>query len=623
VGVAAYGLRMKNFFTSFFATLTGLIVFFFGGAFVCFLFFAAIAAMSEKPVQVTKGSYLVLDLSANIQETPEQMEGFEQFLDAFGGDGVKQLQLRAVTRALQAAANDPDIAGIYLRGQLMPNGYGSGFAALRELRGAIEAFKASGKPVKAYMTFGTTRDYYVASAASELTLDPYGAIFMPGLASQPMFFAGAFEKFGIGVQVTRVGKYKSAVEPYTRKDMSPENRAQTQKLLDDVWGELVVGIEQSRKLPPGSLQQTVDAEGIIRPEVAQKLKLVDRVAYYDVVMADLKAATGRKGEKEAFKQVAMKDYAKLVSGDGLVAKRQDAGKIEIGGSGKGRIAIVYAEGEIVDGSGNDQNYVWGQKVARQIRQLRQDSGVKAIVLRVNSPGGSASASEAIQRELRLAQKEKPVVVSMGTVAASGGYWISTYSDRIFAEPNTITGSIGVFGMFLNFQGLANDKIGLTFDTVKTGKFADALTATRPKTPEELAVFQHMVDWIYDEFVGKVAESRKLDKATVQEIAQGRVWSGSEAKKLGLVDELGGLADAIKYAAEKAQLGDKFSVSEYPRKKQFAEALSEAFEGKRHDYTSAGPVGVFVQNAMSQLKSLEHFNDPQGVYALLPFELSLK
>ncbi|HET7536166.1 MAG TPA: signal peptide peptidase SppA [Candidatus Didemnitutus sp.] len=616
---------MKNFFTSFFATLTGLLVFFFGGAMICFLLFAAIAASSggEKPVQVTKGSYLVLDLSANIQDTPDQMEGFEQFMDAFGGDGAKLLQLRSATRALQAAASDPDIAGVFIRGQLMSNGYGSGFAALRELREAVETFKASGKPVKAYMTFGTTRDYYVMSAASEMVLDPYGAIFMPGLASQPMFFAGAFEKFGIGVQVTRVGKYKSAVEPFTRKEMSPENRAQTQKLLDDLWAEIVTGIEQARNLAPGSLQQAVDAAGILQPEPAKKLKLVDRVAYYDVVIDELKAATGRTGPKSAFKQIGLKDYAKLVSGDGLVAKRRDAGKVELSSGGKGKVAILYAEGEIVDGNGNDREYIWGQKVARQIRELRQDPNVKALVLRVNSPGGSATASEAIQRELRLMQKTKPVIVSMGTVAASGGYWISTYSDRIFAEPNTITGSIGVFGMFLNFQGLANDKLGLTFDTVKTGKFADVLTATRPKTPEELAVFQHLVDWIYDEFVGKVAESRKLDRAVVQEIAQGRVWSGTEAKKLGLVDEIGGLSAATKYAAEKAQLGDKFQVAEYPRKKQFAEALSEAFEGRHREYTSAGPIGVFVQQAMAQLSSIEHLNDPQGVYARLPFELGLK
>lgn len=614
---------MKNFFTSFFATLTALVVFCLGGALVGFLFIAALAAMGEKQVAVQKGSYLVLDLSANIQDEPEQMEGFAEIADAFGGASPHVLQLRSVTRALQAAAKDNDIAGLYLRGQLHSVGYGSGFAALKELREAIQTFKASGKPVKAYLAFATTKDYYVASAASELTLDPYGAVLMPGLASQPMFFTGALEKFGIGVQVTRVGKYKSAVEPFIRKDMSPENRAQTQKLLDDVWAELVGSIEQSRQLKPGSVQAAVDSEGILRPEIAQKLKLVDRVAYLDTVLDDLKAATGRKGSKQSFKQINIKDYARLVPGDGLVARRRADGKIELGSGGRGKIAIVYAEGEIVDGNGKDRGYVWGGSMAREIRELRQDASVKAIVLRVNSPGGSASASEAIQRELRLTQKVKPVVVSMGTVAASGGYWISTYSDRIFAEPSTITGSIGVFGMYLNLQGLANDKIGLTFDTVKTGKFADAMTVVRPKTDEELAVFQHFVDWIYDQFVGKVAESRKLDRAVVQEIAQGRVWSGTEAKKIGLVDEIGGLGAALKFAAGKAGLGDDFHVVEVPRKKLFSEAISEALEGRRRDYAYSGSIGALVKDTIDTLQSLEHFNDPRGVYARLPFDLRLK
>ena len=613
---------MKNFFTSFFATLTALLVFLIGGSVVMLLLLGAIAVMGEKPVVLTKGAYLVLDLSANIQDTPLQNEGLEDLAEAFGGASAHVLQTRDVTRALQAAANDSDIAGLYIAGQVLPTGYGSGFAALKEVREAVLAFKASGKPVKAHLNYATTRDYYLASAAGELSLDPYGALLVPGLASQPMFYAGAFEKFGIGVQVTRVGKYKSAVEPYTRKDMSPESRAQTQKLIDDIWSDLTSTIEQARKLEAGSLQRAVDTEGFIRPEAAKALKLIDRTAYSDEVFAELKAATGRTGARENFKQIAIKDYAKLVSGDGLVAKREGSGRLELGGS-KGKIAIVYAEGEIVDGNGNDRGLVWGDKVARDIREIRLDSSVKAIVLRVNSPGGSVSASEAIQREVRLAQKEKPVVVSMGTVAASGGYWIATYSDRIFAEPTTITGSIGVFGLLFNVQGLANDKLGLTFDTVKTGKFADLGTITRPKTEAELAIIQKSVDWIYDQFIGKVAESRKLDRAAVQEIAQGRVWSGTEAKKLGLVDEIGGLDAAIKYAADKAKLGDNFRVAEFPKKKQFGEAIAEAFEGKRREKGASGPLGIFVRAAISEMQALDRFNDPRGLYARLPFELGLK
>ena len=258
-----------------------------------------------------------------------------------------------------------------------------------------------------------------------------------------------------------------------------------------------------------------------------------------------------------------------------------------------------------------------------LREVRDDDNVKAVVLRVNSPGGSVSASEAIAREVMLLQKTRPVIISMGTLAASGGYWISAPGEHIFAEPTTITGSIGVFGLFVNLQGLLNDKLGLTFDMVKTGKFADAATITRPKTPEELALFQESVDWVYDQFVSKVAKSRKLDRAVVEEIAQGRVWSGREAVKLGLVDELGGLDAAVKYAGAQAKLGDGFRVSEYPRAKQFAEAFAEALEGHRREESFAGPTGVLVREATEQLKVLNHLNDPQGLYARLPFDLSLR
>ncbi len=616
--------RMKNFFTSFFATLSALIVFLIGAFFCGFLFLGFLAAVGQKkPVAVQSGSYLVFDMAANIQDAPAQAEGLDQFMEAFGSQGRHQLQLREVTRALQAAAKDDAIKGVYLTGSFRSQGYGSGFAALKEVRDALESFKASGKPVKAHLNYAGTREYYVASVADELVLDPYGAIEMPGLASQPMFFTGAFEKFGIGVQVTRVGKYKSAVEPYILKQMSPASREQIQKLLDDVWGTLTTSIETARKLPAGALQKAVDEKGLIRADDAKKLKLVDRIAYLDEMLDELKAATGRKGSSQPFKQVAIKDYARLVSTGGLVAKRSGEGKLELGKSGNGKIAIVYAEGEIVDGSGNDDGYLYGDKTARMLRQIRQDDSISAVVLRVNSPGGSVTASEAILRELRLIHKDKPVIVSMGTVAASGGYWISTASDRIFAEPATITGSIGVFGMFVNFQGLATDKLGLTFDTVKTGRFADAATVIRPKTEAELAIFQASVDWVYDQFIGKVSDARKLDRKTVEEIAQGRVWSGSEALKLKLVDELGGLADAVKYTATKAGLGDNFRVAEYPRKKQFAEQFSEALEGRRHEESSfTGPVGVFVREMTAELKSLSKLNDPRGVYARLPFELRL-
>ena len=615
---------MKNFFTSFFATITALIVFIMGICVMGFLFLGALIAMGQKkPVVVDDGAYVVFDLSANILDTPAQNEGFDEFMEAFGGEARSTLQLRQVTRAIQAAAADKSIKGIYLTGSFRPMAYGSGFAALKEVREAIVDFRASGKPVTAYITYADTRDFYLASAASEIVLDPYGAVVIPGLASQPMFYAGAFEKFGVGVQVTRVGKYKSAVEPYTRKDMSPENREQIQKLIDDLWKDLTVTIEDARKLPAGGLQKIVDAKGFIRADAAKQARLVDRVAYLDEVLDDLKLATGRKVSDRTFRQINLKAYAKLVSNTGKPIRATAPEKIELGASGRGKVAIVYAEGEIVDGTGNEEGLVYGGKTARMLREIRDDDNVKAVVLRVNSPGGSVSASEEIAREVMLLQKTRPVIVSMGTLAASGGYWISAPGDRIFAEPTTITGSIGVFGLFMNFQGLLNDKLGLTFDMVKTGKFADAATITRPKTPEELALFQDSVDWVYDQFISKVAKSRKLDRAVVEEIAQGRVWSGSKALELGLVDELGGLDAAVKYAAAQAKLGDGFRVSEYPRGKQFAEAFTEALEGHRRDQSFAGPAGVLVREATEELKVLNRLNDPQGLYARLPFDLSLR
>ena len=610
---------MKNFFTSMLGTLAALAICAVG-AFALFLIgIGILAAMgSKKPVTVESGSFLVFDLSSVITDAPPKSSPAE-FLAALNGedDTPKNLQLRLVTHALREAAQDSHVTGVFLHGRLPSGGntFGNGFAALKEVREALSEVKAKGKPVIAYLDYAGTRDMFIASVADELVLDPYGAIFMPGLGAEPMFYTGAFEKFGIGVQVTRVGKYKSAVEPFTRKDMSPENREQLQKLLDDIWSDLLADTAVARSITTADLQAIVDREGFIRAEAALKARLVNRVAYRDEVLEDLKARTGRKGSQKTFKQVSMTDYIHSV-GDGL-----SHGKKDEGGAASGKVAVVYAEGVIVDGNG-EPGEVGGEKFARELRKLRQDADVKAIVLRVNSPGGSASASEHIQREIRLTRKVKPVIVSMGAYAASGGYWISTYGDRIFAEPTTITGSIGVFGLMMNVQKLAND-LGFTFDRVKTGKFADALSIARPKTEEELALIQRSVDWIYGEFIAKVAESRGLDPVRVQEIAQGRVWSGVEAKKLGLVDEIGGLDSAIQFAAQKAGLGEKYRLTEFPAKKEFAEIIAEALEGLKPSSSRAGVVTNMVDTLQTELRTLEQFNDAQGLYARAPFEIRIK
>jgi protease-4 len=608
---------MKNFFTSMLGALVALIIFA-GGCMVLFIgFIAALASIGggEKAApSFERGSYLVFDLSSHITDAPPPVD-----LTIFGGRN-ESLQLRTVTRALRSAAKDDRIAGVFISGDLSAAAFGSGYASLREVRAALNEVKAAGKPVVAYLTYATTKSYYLASAASDLAIDPYGVILMPGLATEPMFFAGAFEKYGINVQVTRVGKYKSAVEPFTRRDMSPENREEIQKLLNDLWSGLLDDMAPSRKITAEKIQTTVDKEGIIRAEQAKAAQFVDRVAYRDQVYDGLKAKTGRAGSKEAFKQVTLEEYAKIAKD---IADTPMPGGVEMPKpGGRGRVAVVYAEGEIVDGEG-ELDEVGSTKFSRTLRKLRQDDDVKAIVLRVNSPGGSASASEVIQREVRLIKAaKKPIVVSMGSYAASGGYWIAAYGDRIFAEPSTITGSIGVFGIQFDVQKLANN-FGITFDSVKTGKFADALTISRPKTPEEIAVFQRMVDWIYSEFVAKVAEARKLDVAVVQEIAQGRVWSGSEAQKIGLVDELGGLDAAIAHAAQKAGLGSNYRLIEYPRQRELFEAIQELIEKNTPGFAKSGSLASKIaQQLESELKLLKSFNDPQGIYARLPMNLSI-
>jgi protease-4 len=371
------------------------------------------------------------------------------------------------------------------------------------------------------------------------------------------------------------------------------------------------------------VQAVVDQEGLIRAAEALGAKLIDRTAYRDEIYDALKAKTGRAGSEKPFKQVTLAAYARqLKPASALPAPRRVEG-VEPGSGKAGRIAIVYAEGEIVDGEGSPDE-IGGARLSRELRKLRQDKNVRAVVLRVNSPGGSAASSEVVQREVRLLRREKPVVVSMGSYAASGGYWISAYADRIFAEPTTITGSIGVFGMQFDVQRLA-DSLGVTFDRVKTGRFADAMTVSRPKTPEEMAVLQRMVDWIYGEFLAKVAEGRNLPPDKVAAIAQGRVWSGADALEHGLVDELGGLDAALAYAAGKAGLAADYRVVEIPRERELVEAIQELIEKAVPGAArvSAGPLEELRRRVERELRALAACNDPQGVYARLPFTLSVR
>ncbi len=617
---------MKNFFTSMFGALLALCVFFTGLALLLVGLFSALNMAAEKGApNIEKGSYLTLDLSANITDAPPQVDGGKLFARMRGEDLPEVIQLRMLTWALKTAAADDDIAGVYLTGSFRPEGFGTGYAALKEMHAALQEMRNAGKPVIAHLLSAEARELYIASAASEVVLDPYGVVALQGLASVPMFYKGALEKFGIGVQVTRAGKYKSAVEPFTRTDMSPESREQSQLLMDAIWESLLVDIAAGRELSVQELQSIADKTPILLPQDALAAKLVTRVAYRDEVLEDLKQRTGRKGSKKAFKQVTMHDYLNTFPDKTAPATPEgDDEKEETNkNDSTAKIAVVYAEGVIVDGTG-EPHEIGGARFSRELRKLRQDKSVKAIVLRVNSPGGSATASEHIQRELRLARETKPVIISMGSYAASGGYWISAYGNRIFAEPNTITGSIGVFGAFFNFQGLANN-LGLTFDQVKTARFADMDSPTRQKTPEEMALIQNLIDQIYGDFLSKVAEGRKLDRAKVEEIAQGRVWSGREALKLGLIDEVGGLDQAIHFAAKEAKLGDNYELLEYPRKKGFSELFQEALEqlGGAKLSASGGSLSKIMTQIQREIRAVNQFNDPRGVYARLPLEFQLR
>jgi len=628
--------HMKHFFGSLLGAFAALVLFFGGGLAMMMLVFASLSFIGKsagpRVPQVPNGAYLVVDLDTHFRDAPAGPSEFQLSFLA-GGSLPKSMTLRRALEAIRTAADDERIRGVVILG----GNSATGIAERRELRAALAEFKQTGKPIRAYLSLATTQQYYLASVADDIALDPFGVLAMPGLASQGLFFKNAFEKLGVGVQVTRVGKYKSAVEPFTSDGFSEENREQVQALLNDIWGSLLGDMATGRGLAVSEIQAAVDAEGVLLAESALEHGLVDELAYRDEFLAKMRAEAGNGSDgagNRSFRQISLSKYSRALraaerverSGKGkVVAKKKENAEAR---KPRGRVAVLYAEGNIVDGRGGP-GQIGGERFAQELRALREDKRISAIVLRVNSPGGSATASEAIQRELSLAAAEKPVVVSMGSVAASGGYWISTSAQRIFAEPVTVTGSIGVFGVFFNIEGLS-EKLGLNFETVKTGRFADAGAIDRPLTAAELAVAQRSVDWIYDKFIERVAEGRGLAPDYVHEIAQGRVWSGAEAQRLGLVDELGGLGEAIAYAAEVAGLEKgRYRVSEYPRPKQFNEALTEFLEefmqdglGEAHKAKANALVRRFWQRAASEFRTLESYNDPQHIYARLPLTLEL-
>lgn len=600
---------MRDFFKYVLASLLGFTLFTVGG--LALLIAIASLAAGESTPTVRDKTMLAFDLSLDITDTPPDTYPVGA-IEALRGDSEERIALRTVIETIEAAADDDRIVGLYLYNSVSDTS--AGFATLTEVRQALQAFQASGKPILAYEMQWAERDYYLTSVADTVMLNPTGVLELNGFKSETAFFAEALQKYGVGIQVTRVGEYKSAVEPFIRSDRSPADRQQIQKLLTDLWGEFLQATATSRELTPQALQTVANQGGLLLASEAESAGLVDRLAYPDEAIAEIHKLTGESPtvsmgdwvgnlKDEDFRQVSLVEYAAVVK--------------TTRSSSRNEVAVVYAEGDIVSGEGGD-GLIGGDFFAKQIRELRLDENVKAIVLRVNSPGGSATASDLMAREIQLAAEVKPVIVSMGSLAASGGYQISTHATQIYALPSTITGSIGVFGLLPNVQTLAGNN-GIVWDVVKTGQYADIQSITRPRTPAEMAIVQRITDQFYANFVDTVAESRSLPRQRVAEIAQGRVWSGIEAKRLGLIDELGGLEAAVQAAVAEAELGDDWRLEEYPQRQAFENPLLDALLSRQASPTSnLDPLTIELQALRQDLETLKAMNDPVGIYSRILF-----
>jgi len=585
---------MKQFFKFMFASMLGVflsIALFF----IVLLIIVSSIAGEKEEVKVKSNSVLLVDFKEEIKDraskNPLENFNFSKF------STNKELGLDEILRALEVAKTDDKIKAIYFNFQAIP----TGFATNHEIREAILDFKKSGKPIIAYSDVYTQGAYYMASAANKVYLHPQGLVELKGLGAQIMFFKGALEKLEVEPQIIRHGKFKSAVEPYMLDKMSDANRLQTRTYMGSLWNYWKEQVGKARNISVTELQNLADNILVRNSKDAVKYKLIDKALYYDEVMDELKGITGDKNIDDI-------NFIKLSKYASSVKPKLKATK--------DKIAVVFANGEIQDGEG-EEHIIGGDRIAKAVREARLDENVKAVVLRVNSPGGSSLASDIIWREVVLTKKTKPVVVSMGDVAASGGYYISCAADRIFAQPNTITGSIGVFGLLFNGQKLLNNKIGIKIDTVLTGKYGDFGTLYRPLSEVERSVIQTEVENIYDDFITKVADGRKINKAQVDSIGQGRVWSGTDAKKNGLIDEFGGLNDAVKYAAELAKLKE-YRLIDLPKQKEpFDQILSEISGG-----TEAFLAKQLLGEEYTFYKHLRKVTSQQGILMRMPYEIEI-
>ncbi|MBS7563539.1 signal peptide peptidase SppA [Mucilaginibacter sp. Bleaf8] len=597
---------MKQFFKFVLASVVG----FFIAGFVVFLLFAMLiggiiaSASKDKPEEVAENSILNVSFKSEINErSPNNPLSGLSFL---GFDKDKSVGLNDILAGIKRAKTDDHIKGIFLNDSYML----SGQATTEEIRNALIDFKKSKKFIIAYSEIYSQGFYYLASVADKVYINPKGIFEFRGYSSQITFFKGALDKLGIEAQVIKVGTYKSAVEPFILDKMSDANRMQVNAYLGSLYNHFLTSISTSRKIPADSLASMVNQLKIQFPEDAVKYKLVDGLKYKDQVLDELKKMTGT-GLKKNLKSVDLSDYAQnAAQGDDEDGDKKDV---------KNQIAIVYASGEINGGEGDD-NSIGSDRISAAIRKARLNDNVKAIVLRVNSPGGSSLASDVIWREVSETKKVKPVIVSMGDYAASGGYYISCAADSIIAQPNTITGSIGIFAILPNMQNFLHGKLGLSFDGVKTGKYADLGDVSRPLTTEERAILQNEVNHGYDDFTKAVASGRHKTQAYINNIGQGRVWTGEQALKIGLVDRLGSINDAINSAARKAKLGKDYKLVAYPEQKGILSQLNTGMVAQAKAKMVKSELGENYEY-YQQLKSIQKMmRVPQ---ARLPFVLDIK
>ncbi|NDV61286.1 signal peptide peptidase SppA [Puniceicoccales bacterium CK1056] len=571
-------------------------------------------AFQPAPKVVEADSVLVLDLGFNLTDKPRDEDPGEILRAAIEGDLLHSISLRKALDGLKTAQNDPDISGLLLKGNVISDGYGGSFAALRELRQAIQAF-ASKKPVWAYLNTDSLRDIYIKSVATEIFSNPYGGLDFRGLRAERLYLGDAFERLGIGLQVVAFEEYKSAAESFQRGEMSDIEREQLGELIDDIWTVIAGDIAESRGLELKAINNLVSSELLLfGPEIPAS-GLADEQMSSDEFIDYLSGKSAYDKKRESFRQFAFTDYIRNTQ-----SALPDLDLIM--GSGN-KVAVIYAEGILVDGEGV-QGMLGVEPLIRYLREVRKDESVRAVVLRVNSPGGSATASFKLVREIELTNDKKPVVASMGGIATSAGYMISAPCEHIYASPSTITGSIGVVTMLPNIEGLA-EKLSVNFEGVETHPFAGTYSLGRAKTEEEMRQVRALSKGFYTDFLNVVANGREMSVEDVRSRAKGRVWSGAQAIDLGLIDDLGGLTTAVQRAADLAGIGDDFTVIERPRALTLEEKITELLMESGMAKAVAPKPGTLQslwRDVETEVQNLSNLNDPYGQYAILPYSLKI-